>query len=335
MLVIERKMKNRTALTDQRIRDLPNWLRRGDVLVVNTTKVFPARLLGQRPTGGKVEVLLLRQKKSGDWVCVGKGLPGSGTTVIRFSSRLTARVVQHQTDGTWLIRFSLTGPALWKEIERIGHTPLPPYLKNIPDTGHTRRSYQTMFAEHRGSAAAPTAGLHFTPALLGRLRAAGVIVVPVVLHVGWGTFAPIRDMDIRKHRMHAEWGEISAGSRKKLLAVQHLQKLAKKGKAAHQKSAPQIFAVGTTALRVVEAATRDRKHTSGRWAGWISLYLKPGDKLQMVNGLLTNFHLPKTTLFVLVCSILGTKQAQMVYAAARQRGYRWASFGDAMLILPN
>jgi S-adenosylmethionine:tRNA ribosyltransferase-isomerase len=152
-----------------------------------------------------------------------------------------------------------------------------------------------------------------------------VVIVPVVLHVGWGTFAPIRETDIRGHHMHAEWGEISAASRKKLLAAR---------KAAHQKSAARIFAVGTTALRVVEAAARDNQHQKGKWTGWISLYLKPGDSLKIINGLLTNFHLPKTTLFVLVCSILGTKQAQAVYAVAQKRGYRWASFGDAMLILP-
>lgn len=318
LLVIRRQQ-----LVDQHVRDLPRWLKRGDVLVVNTTKVFPARLLGKRSTGGKVELLLLHTTSNGDWVCVGKGV--TEKTTIHFSSRLTAELPTRQEDDTWLVRFSLTGKQLWKEVERIGQTPLPPYLKNIPAGSQVRRAYQTLFAKQRGSAAAPTAGLHFTPALLTKLRRAGVVIVPVVLHVGWGTFAPIRHSDIRRHQMHAEWGEISAASRKKLLDVKRLQ---------GQKSAPQIFAVGTTALRVVEAAARDSKHPSGRWSGWISLYLKPGDTLKMVDGLLTNFHLPKTSLFVLVCCLLGTQRAQTIYATARQRGYRWASFGDAMLILP-
>lgn len=330
LLVINRRENGLPHLIDQHIRDLPRWLRPGDVLVVNTTKVFPARLLGQRVSGRKVELLLLRQEKSGVWVCLGKGLR-QVKTEIKFPPRLKAQVIQRQSDDTWTVRFSLTGKALWQEIERIGHTPLPPYLKNIPETASVRRSYQTVFAHQRGSAAAPTAGLHFTPRLLARLRAKGVVIVPVVLHVGWGTFAPIRETDIRQHSMHAEWGEVSAASWKKLLRVKYLQK---NKKTPHQKSAAQIFAVGTTALRVVEAAARDKKHSTGRWSGWISLYLKPGDQLRMVNGLLTNFHLPKTTLFVLVSSILGTRQAQAVYATARERGYRWASFGDALLILP-
>lgn len=309
---------NKPDLVDQYIRDLPNWLRSGDILVVNTTKVFPARLLGQRPTGGKVELLLLRQDGS-DWICLGKGLREKSQ--IKFSSRLSAQVKQRQSDDTWIVRFSLAGTAFWKEIQRVGHTPLPPYLKNIPESAKTRHAYQTVFAHQRGSAAAPTAGLHFTPRLLARLRAKGIVIVPVVLHVGWGTFAPIREVDIRQHRMHSEWGEISAASRKKLQQAQ-------------KQKATRIFAVGTTALRVVEAAARGRKSPTGQWNGWISLFLKPGDQLKMVDGLVTNFHLPKTTLFVLVCSLLGTRQAQAVYTAALQRGYRWASFGDAMLILP-
>lgn len=327
LLVIKRQQ-----LVDQHVRDLPQWLKRGDVLVVNTTKVFPARLLGKRSTGRKVELLLLHSTSNGDWVCVGKGLSQKST--LSFSPRLKARVLTHHQDGTRIVRFSLAGNQLWKEIEHIGQTPLPPYLKNILAGSQVSHTYQTLFAKQRGSAAAPTAGLHFTPALLTKLRRAGVVIIPVVLHVGWGTFAPIRHTDIRQHHMHAEWGEISATSRKKLLQVKRLQQLAIKGNTARSKYIPQIFAVGTTALRVVEAAARDSKHPDGRWSGWISLYLKPGDKLKMVNGLLTNFHLPKTSLFVLVCSLLGTQRAQAIYGTARQRGYRWASFGDAMLILP-
>lgn len=304
-------------LTDAHIRDLPDWLQPGDTLVINTTKVFPARLSGKRSTGGAVEVLLLHEQGSGQWVCLGKALPKPQTIhLIRFSKSLTAQVAEQFEDGTWLITFSLRGPAFWKEVERLGQVPIPPYLKSLAGQKKLRISYQTVFAKQRGSAAAPTAGLHFTPKLLREIKKRGVSVVPVTLHVGWGTFAPIRENDIRKHPMHAEWGEISAASRKQL------------------KRAKRIIAVGTTALRVVEAAARDTKHPTGKWSGWISLFLKPGDKLKMVDGLLTNFHLPKTTLFVLVCSILGTPRAQKVYAEARRRGYRWASFGDAMLILP-
>lgn len=309
------------GLEDARVRDLPKILRPGDTLVINTTKVFPARLLGRRSSGGAVEVLLLHEKGPGQWVCLGKALPKPHTTqLIRFSKSLSAQVLGQSEDGTWLITFSLQGKAFWKEIERVGQVPIPPYLKSVAGQKKLRTSYQTVFAKQRGSAAAPTAGLHFTPKLLRELRARGVSVVPVTLHVGWGTFAPIRESDIRRHVMHAEWGEISAASWKQL---QH----AKQGRG-------RTIAVGTTALRVVEAAARDSTHKGGKWSGWVRLFLKPGDKLKMVDGLLTNFHLPKTTLFVLVCSMLGTKKAQAVYAEARRRRYRWASFGDAMLILP-
>ncbi|MEK7539779.1 MAG: tRNA preQ1(34) S-adenosylmethionine ribosyltransferase-isomerase QueA [Patescibacteria group bacterium] len=315
-------------LEDTRVRDLPKILRPGDTLVINTTKVFPARLLGRRSTGGAVEVLLLHAQGADQWVCLGKGLPAPDTThLIRFSRHLTASVLERRADGTWLLTFSLQGKAFWKEVERIGQVPIPPYLKSLAGQKKLRTSYQTVFAKQRGSAAAPTAGLHFTPKLLRELRARGVAVVPVTLHVGWGTFAPIRAVDIRQHAMHAEWGKISAASWKQL---QH----SKQDHGRSQQPHGRIIAVGTTALRVVEAAARDSAHQGGKWSGWTSIFLKPEDKLQMVNGLLTNFHLPKTTLFVLVCSMLGTKKAQAVYAEARRREYRWASFGDAMLILP-
>lgn len=315
---------NGGELKDKHIRDLPDLLRPGDTLVINTTKVFPARLLGKRSTGGSVEVLLLHQSGSGQWTCLGKGLPQPGTAqLIQFSPKLTAQVVEQHADGTWLVRFSLHGKLFWTEVERLGQVPIPPYLKNVTQNKRLRTSYQTIFAKQRGSAAAPTAGLHFTTKLLREIKKRGVRVVPVTLHVGWGTFAPIRKDDIRQHAMHAEWGEISAASWKQL----------QKAKAG--RTGGRMIAVGTTALRVVEAAARDVQHKQGKWSGWISLYLKPGDTLQLVNGLLTNFHLPKTTLFVLVCSILGTERAQSVYAEARRRGYRWASFGDAMLVLPD
>lgn len=317
--------KKNGVLIDKHIKDLPHLLRAGDVLVINTTKVFPARLMGKRSTGGAVEVLLLHEKKPGQWVCLGKALPKPQTThLIRFSKSLTAQVLDHFPDGTWLIQFSLRGKSFWQEVERIGQVPIPPYLKSLAGQKALRTSYQTVFAKKRGSAAAPTAGLHFTPQLLQKIKKRGVTVVPVTLHVGWGTFAPIRENDIRKHIMHAEWGEISAASWKKI----------HQARSSASKTGGRVIAVGTTALRVVEAAVRDEKHKEGKWSGWITLFLKPGDSLLLVDGLLTNFHLPKTTLFVLMCTILGTKMAQAVYAEAKRRGYRWASFGDAMLILP-
>lgn len=310
-----------SKLVDQHISDLPRLLKKGDVLVINNTKVFPARLLGKRSSGGKVEVLLLYELRPGVWACLGKALPSPQQVhTLQFGKNLTAQVMSHHQDGTYTIRFSLKGKSLWEQIEKLGSTPLPPYIKSGKDVQKIREAYQTVFAKQRGSAAAPTAGLHFTPSLIKKLKKLGVIFAPVTLHVGLGTFSPIRETDIRQHHMHSEWGQIPALSWKKIQQA--------------RKQKRRIIAVGTTALRVVEAAARDRQHLTGQWTGWISLYLKPGDKLKIVNALLTNFHLPKTTLFVLVCSLLGTRRAQQVYAMARQRGYRWASFGDAMLMLP-
>lgn len=309
-------------LVDQRVRHLPQWLNPGDVLVINTTKVFPARLLGQRASGGKVEILLLHELRPGIWKCVGKGLPRNHTQQqLIFSKQLTAQVVKNQGDGLWVVRFSQTGSTFWKTVERIGHVPIPPYLKQLPSTPKLKKAYQTVFARVRGSAAAPTAGLHFTPRLLNELKKRGIKIIPVTLHVGWGTFAPIRTSDIRQHVMHQEWGEISGASFTALMK-------------ARKSRGRRVVAVGTTALRVVEAATRSRTHSqTGGWSGWVSTFIKPGDKLKTINTLLTNFHLPKTTLFILVCALLGTAQAQAVYAEALKRHYRWASFGDAMLIL--
>lgn len=313
LLITDRR---KSTMQHAHITDLAHILKRGDVLVINTTKVFPARVQGKKSTGGLVEILLLHQQGK-NWICVGKGLRVG--VKIHCGRGLSATVISHSSDNTWVLKWNMSGARFWKIIEHIGSVPIPPYIH--PSSSRTLKSdYQTAFAKQRGSAAAPTAGLHFTPTLLKKLKKKGIQFIPVTLHVGWGTFAPIHTTDIRQHSMHHEWGYISQASWMRLVQA--------------RKNKQRIIAVGTTALRVVEAAARTRSLSQPGFRGWISLYLIPGQRLKYIQGLLTNFHLPKTSLFVLVCSLLGTARAQHLYQLAQQEHYRWASFGDAMLILP-
>ena len=303
MLVVHRDSR---TLEDRHFRDLPKYLSPGDCLVLNDSKVFPSRLLGHRPTGGKVEVFLLRQIEPGLWTALvkpGRSLqPGAQ---ILFTGRLTAEIVDRADLGQRTVRFH--GP-IEEMLDQIGHIPLPPYIKR-PDDRTDRERYQTVYAQHSGSVAAPTAGLHFTSGLLEECRAKGAEIASVTLHVGLGTFQPLTTGNVADVKLHAERYEIRAES------------------AAHMSRAKRLIAVGTTSLRTIESAG------IRAGSGETTLFIAPGYGFKHAGALLTNFHLPGTSLLLLVAAFAGVELARHAYTHAVGQRYRFYSYGDCMLVL--
>jgi S-adenosylmethionine:tRNA ribosyltransferase-isomerase len=319
-------------LTDAQVRDLPELLAAGDALVVNDTRVLPARLDGirRRATsqgeGVQVEAMLHKRLGPDSWLALarpGKRLAPGDT--IEFASpegetTLAARVEAKGEGGEVTLRFAAAGPALDAAIAAIGHIPLPPYIAaKRADDAQDRADYQTMFAAHEGSVAAPTAGLHFTPELIKRLAARGVETHRVTLHVGAGTFLPVKADDTADHRMHAEWGEVSPETAAALNAVR-----ARGGK---------VVTVGTTATRLIESAASQEGLLSA-WRGETDIFITPGTHFRFIDGMLTNFHLPRSTLVMLVAAFIGHETQKRAYAHAIASGYRFYSYGDACLLLP-
>ena len=317
---------------DSSIRDLPDYLRPGDALVVNDTRVIPARLSGIRARENniaRVEATLIKREGSNLWRALAKPAkriaPGDR---IRFGdasesmacllASLDADVVE-RTEGEILLSFHLDGAALDEAIERIGHMPLPPYIAaRRTDDDRDSFDYQTMFAREPGAVAAPTAGLHFTPALIAAIEARGVALHRVTLHVGAGTFLPVKAHDTDAHVMHSEWGVVSAETAAALNAV--------------REKGGRIVAAGTTALRVLESATGE----DGRIAAFsndTAIFITPGYAFRAVDALVTNFHLPRSTLFMLVSAFSGLETMRRAYAHAIATGYRFYSYGDACLLL--
>jgi S-adenosylmethionine:tRNA ribosyltransferase-isomerase len=291
-----------------RVRDLPDLLRAGDVLVVNDARVIPARLHGRKEgTGGKVELLLVEPLAGGDWLALGQASKPlrEGARVEVLGSAI--EIVQVREGGELVVRLPVRGDALWSFLDRAGEVPLPPYIRHAP--GETdRERYQTVFARERGAVAAPTAGLHFTPALIEALGARGIAVARITLHVGPGTFLPVRARRVEDHRMHRE---------RYFVPAETAQALARAGR---------VVAVGTTALRTLEAS-------AGRpGPGATDLFITPGYDFQVVDALFTNFHLPKSTLLMLVAAFAGLDRIRAAYREAIAERYRFFSYGDAMLI---
>jgi len=303
-------------LRDLGIGDLPGLLAAGDVLVVNDTRVIPARLSGKRSGGGRVEVTLLEADGGGAWRALarpaGRLKPGERLT---FAAGLTADVAAKHDGGQVTLRFRLDDEALAAALDAHGIMPLPPYIKRRPEGDRRDRDdYQTVFAERPGAVAAPTAGLHFTPALLDAMAARGVAVARLTLHVGAGTFLPVKAADTRDHRMHPEWGEIGAATAAAVNAA----------KAAGSR----VVAVGSTALRLLETAAG----AGGRlepFRGDTDIFITPGYRFRIVDALLTNFHLPRSTLFMLVAAFAGLDRMKAAYEHAKRQGYRFYSYGDA------
>ncbi len=319
-------------LEDRGVADLPLLLSPGDMLVLNDTKVIPARLTGRRLRGdheAKIEATLIARTAPDSWTALAK--PGKRLAVgdrLRFGNEgricllgnLDATVEGKGEGGEVLLRFDFHGPVLDEAIEQVGEMPLPPYIAaRRPPDEQDRADYQTLIAKVDGSVAAPTAGLHFTPELLKRLKASGVAPAQVTLHVGAGTFLPVKSEEIEGHRLHAEHGELSAATAHALNETR-----ARGGR---------IVAVGTTVLRLLESAA-DADGRLHAFAGENSLFVTPGYRFRAVDVLVTNFHLPRSTLFVLACAFAGRERMQRAYAHAIRAGYRFYSYGDACLLFP-
>jgi S-adenosylmethionine:tRNA ribosyltransferase-isomerase len=330
LLVINAKTN---SFEDRSIRDLPDLLQPQDALVVNDTRVIPARLEGIRVRGdsvAQIEVTLHARENGNTWRAFAR--PAKRLRIgerIRFGetsesmacllAALDATVIAKADGGEVTLAFDLTGPALDEAIAGLGQMPLPPYIASRrPTDARDERDYQTMFANQPGAVAAPTAGLHFTPELMAAVEARGIALHRLTLHVGAGTFLPVKVEDTSDHRMHAEWGTLAAQTADALNAT--------RGKGG------RIVAVGTTALRLLESAA-DASGILHAFAGETSIFIEPGYCFRAVDALITNFHLPRSTLFMLVCAFAGLDLMKRAYAHAIEQKYRFYSYGDACLLL--
>lgn len=309
------------GLYDRTIENLPNCLQPGDLLIFNNTKVIPARLMGWRDDV-QIDVTLHRPLAAGQWLAFarpGKRLsPGQR---VAFAEDFSANVLEKRAGGEILLQFSDMGTVLFDKIDQYGLMPLPPYIaaKRAP-RAQDRQDYQTIFASRDGAVAAPTAALHFTPSLMEKIARRGIEHRFVTLHVGAGTFLPVKTEDTKDHVMHAEWGEISTA------VVASVEEVRRKG--------GRIIAVGTTVLRLLEAACQG----TGRLAPFLGdtdIFITPGHRFRVADLLLTNFHLPRSTLFMLVSAFAGLQRMQAAYAHAIERHYRFYSYGDACLLYLN
>lgn len=306
------------VLEDKIFTDIIDYLCEGDVLVINQSKVIPARLFAADVnTGSPLEILLLRQKELNLWYCMvkpgKKAKPGKRFTI--GNGKLTAEIISVEENGDRLISFSFDPTKTFMEVlDEIGNMPLPPYITaKLED----KNRYQTVYAKIDGSAAAPTAGLHFTDTLLDKIKKRGVTVVPVTLHVGIGTFRPVKEEDITKHPMHSEFYEISEENAKLIEDAKN--------------EGRRIIAVGTTSCRTLESAF-DENGKLNSLSGDTNIFIYPGYRFHIVDGLITNFHLPESTLIMLVSALLGYENTMDAYRHAVEEKYRFFSFGDAMFI---
>ncbi len=304
------------ALAHRHFADLPAYLHPGDCLVLNDSRVLPARLLGHRePTGGAVEVLLLHEQEDGVWECLTK--PGRktrpGTQLSFGDGTLRAEVIGTKEDGNKLVQFQYDGIFL-EVLERLGKTPLPPYIREELEDGER---YQTVYSRVSGSAAAPTAGLHFTKEMLGQIESSGVSLAYVTLHVGLGTFRPVKADEITEHHMHAEYCEISGGTAE---VLNHTRR-----------EGGRIICVGTTSCRTLESFVH-QDGTFSAASGWTDIFIYPGYQFRAMDALITNFHLPESTLIMLVSAFAGREHVLAAYEEAVRERYRFFSFGDAMFI---
>ena len=304
------------ALEHRHFYDIVDLLNPGDCLVMNNSRVLPARLLGRRvPSGGAVEVLLLKDQGDGVWECLTK--PGrkthTGTELSFGDGELTATVVGEKEDGNKLVRFHYTGIFL-EVLERLGKMPLPPYIKEELEDSER---YQTVYSKVNGSAAAPTAGLHFTKELLAKLEEKGVKLAYVTLHVGLGTFRPVKAEDISDHHMHSEFCMISAETAATINEA--------------KRNGGRIICVGTTSCRTLESLAKP-DGTFEEGSAWTDIFIYPGYRFRAMDGLITNFHLPESTLVMLVAAFSSRENILHAYEVAVENRYRFFSFGDAMLI---
>ena len=318
MLFLERKSGK---ISNRNFTEIVSLLPESSCLVINNTKVLPARIPGKRQSGGEIEALLIGENNNGDWRAIVRkaGRIKQGERLEFCDGKLLAKAKERLEEGEWLLEFEET-ERLKERLEDVGLPPLPPYIerRNASDLQNTkdRERYQTCFATEPGAIAAPTAGLHFTPEILTEIENRGIDILEVTLHVGLGTFSSIDQEDIRKHKMHAEFFSVSSQTLRQLQVYQNNNK--------------QMINVGTTSVRVLETLARQNFQES---SGWTDIFIYPPCKFKMTDGLLTNFHLPKSTLMLLVSAFCGRDLLLSAYQHAVAEKYRFFSYGDCMLIL--
>lgn len=314
LLVLDRRSG---AVSHHVFTEIVDYLRAGDCLVVNDTKVIPARLIGSKVgTEAKIEILLLKRKENNIWeTLVRPGKKAKPGTKISFGDGLLiGEILEVVEEGNRLVQFSYDG--IFEEIlDRLGQMPLPPYITHQLKE---RERYNTVYAVHEGSAAAPTAGLHFTPELLQKIEEKGVDIARITLHVGLGTFRPVKAEEITDHHMHSEFYQINEEAAGKI-------NRARSGNG-------RVICVGTTSCRTVESAADENGHIRAG-SGWTEIFIYPGYRFKVLDGLITNFHLPESTLIMLVCALAGREQVMKAYEEAVEERYRFFSFGDAMLVV--
>jgi len=307
-------LKRDTGILEHRLfLEIGQFLRPYDLLVINRTRVIPARIYARKPTGGRVEVLLLRREDLLKWECLmgGKGLSAGMTLAIENGP--SAEIVEVLEGSRRRVRFA---EPIEPYFPKAGNVPLPPYIHEpLKDP----ERYQTVYARDPGSAAAPTAGLHFTPRLMDELKSQGVIIAEVTLHIGLDTFAPVMEDDPEKHQIHTEWCEIPPATVEAITQT--------------RQSGGRIIAVGTTSVRTLESAAKPWKNGILSYSGPTNLFILPGYRFKLVDAMISNFHLPKSTLIILVSAFAGRETILHAYEVAMQEKYRFYSFGDAMLIL--
>ncbi|MUK86994.1 tRNA preQ1(34) S-adenosylmethionine ribosyltransferase-isomerase QueA [Ornithinibacillus sp. L9] len=315
LLVLNRKTK---AVEHKRFKDIKNYLREGDCLVLNDTRVLPARLYGvKEDTGAKIEVLLLHQQEGDTWEVLTKPAKKVklGTTIVFGNGKLKATCIEEKDHGGRIFTFSYEG-IFYEVLDQLGEMPLPPYIKEqLPE----KERYQTVYAKEEGSAAAPTAGLHFTKELLEEIKAMGVTIAFITLHVGLGTFRPVSVEDINEHEMHAEFYHMSQETANTLTKIKN--------------DGGRIISVGTTSTRTLETIARDHNGKFVEASGWTDIFIYPPYQFKAIDGLITNFHLPKSTLIMLVSAFVDKETILSAYEEAVKERYRFFSFGDAMLLI--
>ena len=316
MLVVE----GEKTLADRIVRDLPDVLRAGDVLVFNDTRVIPAQLEGRRGEA-RIGATLHKRIDLRRWQAfIRNGKRLHEGDAVDFGADVLALAEQRLADGSWILAFQGSEP-VEVLLERAGRMPLPPYIAGKRPTDESdRQDYQTMFAQKEGAVAAPTAALHFTPELIASLEERGIGHETLTLHVGAGTFLPVKADDTAEHQMHAEWGRIEPATAQRLNAV--------------RAAGGRVVAVGTTSLRLLESAASE-DGVIHPFEGDTAIFITPGYKFRAIDGLMTNFHLPRSTLFLLVSALMGLERMQAAYAHAIADGYRFYSYGDASLLLPS
>lgn len=318
LLVLDKKCG---IIEHKRFDQITDFLKPGDLIIMNNSMVIPARLIGMKEiTHGKVEILLHRQFEDNVWEALGRSLKIGNR--IMFEGSLLVAIPIEKNDDTYKIRFNLTGKDLANEIEKIGITPIPPYIRHGKSNKEDVNNYQTVYAKVKGSVAAPTAGLHFTKDLLKKIKQKKIDIDFVTLHVGLGTFAPVKEDDIKKHQMHEEYFEIKGSLIEKIKQT--------------KKNGGRIISVGTTTARVLESVFDNTKDygllTKDSITGFTDIFIYPGYKFKCVDALITNFHLPKSTLLLLVSALAGKDNIEKAYKEAIEKEYRFYSYGDAMFI---